>query len=233
MLGNELLLVDMSVTHHHVHARLTAFAMDPRDADRKHVVPSVVGNDSRFKQDVLDELHRRRADVARITLQRFLYDEVAKVSRLDSYEGSTKSSDGAKLPILLDVIVGAVAIPAAVALLGFPAHNDGAQDGLHAALCIEQVVEARHLAGNEEGVVNHRSNPPGIYPRHIARYAGTASRKVEDICRKLGIERWSLGLLGRGGQSVPLSIEETKRIIGFIRAEQGKRFLSRHAIRHL
>lgn len=69
--------------------------------------------------------------------------------------------------------------------------------------------------------------PPGIYAKHIARYCGTSSRKVEDICGKLDIERYTLGTLGREGPRVPFSIEQAMRIIGAIRSTQGTKLLGK------
>ena len=92
----------------------------------------------------------------------------------------------------------------------------------------KQVVETRHFAWYPEGIVNSRSTrPPGIYVDQIARFTGTQSRKVENVCRRLGIERWSFGQLGRAGQSVPLSIEQTIQVLRVIREMQGFEILGR------
>lgn len=73
--------------------------------------------------------------------------------------------------------------------------------------------------------------PPGIYPKHLARYLNTSARKVEEVCGELGIERWSLGLLGRKGESVPLSLEQASRVLQTIRTRQGDSFLRQRRLR--
>jgi len=65
---------------------------------------------------------------------------------------------------------------------------------------------------------------------HLARYLGTSTRKVEEVCQQLGIERWSLGIMGREGESAPFSLDQAALVIQAVRARQGLRFIRQHRI---